>query len=197
MAENHPICSVAGCGKGGKIVRGLCGTHYRRWQRHGDPLAGRYRAPNGEPQRYLSDVVLAHKSDECLIWPYARDGKGYAAVVIDGVTVVAPRMVCESVNGPPPTPEHETAHSCGRGHEGCINPGHLRWATREENQGDRIEHGAALVWHASVGAGNAEEQADADAAEIHAEDSRTDASWPVTSLLDWCGDHETAPVPAP
>lgn len=31
------ICSIDGCGTGGYLTRGWCGTHYRRWQRHGDP----------------------------------------------------------------------------------------------------------------------------------------------------------------
>lgn len=33
-------CSIEGCGKGGKITRGLCRTHYTRWfarQRYGRP----------------------------------------------------------------------------------------------------------------------------------------------------------------
>jgi hypothetical protein len=50
-------------------------------------------------------------------------------------------MVCEQVNGPPPSSKHEVAHSCGRGHEGCVNRRHLRWATRKENHADRIKHG--------------------------------------------------------
>lgn len=30
-------CSVEGCERGGKIVRGLCGKHYQRWAMYGDP----------------------------------------------------------------------------------------------------------------------------------------------------------------
>lgn len=30
-------CSVTGCGRGGKLVRGWCGKHYQRWVAHGDP----------------------------------------------------------------------------------------------------------------------------------------------------------------
>src|SRR5690606_29105850 len=43
--------------------------------------------------------------------------------------------------GPPPTVEHEAAHSCGKGHEGCVNPHHLRWATSTENKADTLIHG--------------------------------------------------------
>jgi hypothetical protein len=36
--------------------------------------------------------------------------------------------MCELVNGPPPLGAL-AAHSCGRGHDGCVDPRHLRWAT--------------------------------------------------------------------
>lgn len=38
-------CSVDGC-SGTEVARGWCVKHYNRWLRHGDPLAGRDRAPN-------------------------------------------------------------------------------------------------------------------------------------------------------
>lgn len=31
-------CSIPDCTKGGKIARGWCSRHYKRWQIHGDPL---------------------------------------------------------------------------------------------------------------------------------------------------------------
>lgn len=37
-------CSIEGCGLSGKLTRGWCPSHYSRWRRHGDPLAG--RGPN-------------------------------------------------------------------------------------------------------------------------------------------------------
>ena len=43
----------------------------------------------------------------------------------------------------PPTAEHETAHSCGKGHEGCCNLHHVRWVTYHENRADMVAHGAA------------------------------------------------------
>lgn len=35
MADSR-ICSVADCGKSGRIVRGMCMMHYTRWYKHGD-----------------------------------------------------------------------------------------------------------------------------------------------------------------
>lgn len=39
-ALTQRVCAVAGC-SGPVEARGFCHKHYRRWQRHGDPLAGR------------------------------------------------------------------------------------------------------------------------------------------------------------
>jgi hypothetical protein len=59
----------------------------------------------------------------------------------EGRTRYVHHLACEAEHGPRPSPQHEVAHSCGRGHEGCVNRKHLRWATRSENQMDRVKHG--------------------------------------------------------
>lgn len=63
----------------------------------------------------------------------------------EGQQTGAYRVACTLKHGEPPTPEHEAAHSCGNGHFGCINWKHLRWATRGENQDDKVEHGTLLM----------------------------------------------------
>jgi hypothetical protein len=49
--------------------------------------------------------------------------------------------MCELAHGEPPTSKHEAAHSCGKGHEGCVNPKHLAWKTKTENRQESNEHG--------------------------------------------------------
>ena len=102
------------------------------------------RARNGATQKFLMMAVV-YRGDDCLIWPFHRDHGGYAHinVVVDGRrTIRRPsRLVCEAVNGPPPTFLHQAAHSCGTGNKGCIAPRHLRWATRVENEADKLLHG--------------------------------------------------------
>lgn len=71
----------------------------------------------------------------CLIWPFGRSQGGYAGV--GGKHTYVHRIMCEVRNGPPPTPKHQAAHSCERGHDGCVNPLHLSWKTASENQLDR------------------------------------------------------------
>lgn len=80
---------------------------------------------------------VGYSGEDCLIWPFARNGHGYAN--LGGKPAI--KIMCELAHGPAPTPKHETAHSCGKGAEGCISPVHLRWATRKENHADKKIHG--------------------------------------------------------
>lgn len=132
------ICSIDGCDKTVK-ARGWCGKHYHRWARHGDPLGG--ITAKGDPLRFANSIDAATCGDDCIQWPYATLPNGYGHLWVDGVDTVASRYVCERAHGPAPTLEHEAAHSCGKGHEGCINPNHLGWKTRSENQADKLTHG--------------------------------------------------------
>ena len=51
-----------------------------------------------------------------------------------------------------PTPKHEAAHNCGKGHEGCFGAGCVEWKTHAENVADMVRHGTRLVGDASPGA---------------------------------------------
>jgi hypothetical protein len=131
-------CTVPGCNRP-HDARGYCSPHYKRWLRHGDPLAG--GTPKGELQRFMTEVVLPFQGDDCLIWPYGKKETGYGSIFWEGKTLIASRLICTIAHGEPPTPEHQAAHSCGKGHEGCVNPKHLRWATQAENFADQLIHG--------------------------------------------------------
>lgn len=133
MAEPR-LCSIPGCGKP-HFGHGWCNTHYARWRRHGDPLS-LTKTPNGIAQDFYRETVLTYEGDDCLIWPYARTA-GYGVLGNERVH----RLVCAEENGPPPTPDHHAAHSCGNGHLGCVNRHHLRWATPTENNADKVIHG--------------------------------------------------------
>jgi hypothetical protein len=94
---------------------------------------------SGETLPWLK-AHISFNGPDCLIWPYSRNTNGHGHLSIDGKLVRAHRVMCELVNGPPPTPEHEAAHSCGRGHEACVHPKHLGWKTKVENRADREAH---------------------------------------------------------
>lgn len=129
--QTTPHCSAEGCDRQSR-VRGLCQMHYHRLQRHGDPLHIE-RLGNGEYRKWL-ERHSTFDGEECLIWPYWRDKHGYGPA----------REMCRLAHGEPPTNEHQSAHSCGQGHQGCIHPRHLRWATRDENQQEMVAHGNSL-----------------------------------------------------
>jgi hypothetical protein len=148
------FCAFHGCDNppSPKATKGLCNSHY--WQLHkGRPLT---------PLSYRRNVLLpwieahaSHEGSDCLIWPFGRHQDGRAgSVKVGGKSVMAARVMCEMAHGKPPSAEHEAAHSCGKGHLGCINPTHLRWATPIENKADMIEHGTRICgekhWNAKL-----------------------------------------------
>ncbi len=94
--------------------------------------------PTSKPERSRARLwVQQHANypydDCCLIWPFGRHGDGPGLIGVDGKTTYAHRYMCRMVHGEPPTPEHEVAHSCNRGHDACVNPHHLSWKTPSEN----------------------------------------------------------------
>lgn len=137
VMADKPLCKISECGKQA-FARGWCNAHYMRWRKHGDPLAG--RTAEGETLAFIEMALLADTED-CIRWPFGKGSDGRARTTLDGRKSLVSRIVCERVHGAPPTRDHQAAHSCGKGHEACINPKHLRWATPSENQKDRAEHG--------------------------------------------------------
>jgi hypothetical protein len=118
---------------------GLCSTHYMRWRKHGSPHK-LLRTPNNESSDYLAEVVMKSDTDRCIVWPYLRNNKGYAVIGKGGGMKLVTRIVCEQTHGAPKKNWH-AAHICGKGHTGCVNPRHLRWATPSENHFDKRHHG--------------------------------------------------------
>lgn len=131
-------CSIEGCAKPAR-KRGWCTSHYDRWHRHGDPLAGRH--PRDAPARCI-EAALASATDECIIWPYTIGTYGYGRVYVEGVLRDAHRVVLERMAGPAPSPGMDAAHAPLVCHNrACVNPRHLRWATRKQNNADKLIDG--------------------------------------------------------
>jgi len=107
--------------------------------RTGSPTSSRTKS--GEPLEFLNNTVLKYQGDECLIWPFGRTTAGYALLHSGDKAEYVHRLACEHLHGPAPSLKHDAAHSCGKGDEGCVNPQHLRWATRKENNADKVQHG--------------------------------------------------------
>lgn len=134
-------CIVEGCDRPIHIrSRQLCNAHYIRLRVFGDPLGG--GEERGKPLKWLRENMHSD-SDDCLIWPFSINDHGYGRIRVDGREWVASRLMCTMKHGEAPSERHEAAHNCGNGHKGCTNPNHLRWATPEENQADRVDHGTS------------------------------------------------------
>ena len=108
-----------------------------------------------------ADKWIPEPNTGCLIWIGALSGAPGLRPMIKvggrkGKNYYVSRLVCEEVNGPPPTPKHEAAHATSKGCVGavCVSGGHLRWATGKENSGDeprearsrRSRKGAGMVY---------------------------------------------------
>lgn len=130
------LCSITGCERK-HYGRGWCELHHNRWEAHGDPLAP--TRPVAAAANFLRDVVMHYDGDECLEWPFLRIS-GYGTMNHKGRTRHVSTVICEEIHGPAPTPIHQAAHLCGRGHLGCVTKRHLVWKTPAENCADKIIH---------------------------------------------------------
>lgn len=133
MADTN--CTINGC-TNSPHAKGLCNSHYGRQRRHGNPLAGRLGA--GQTQKFI-EYAAAYVDDECLIWPHGYMGNGYGIATLAGRQTTAHRLVLELYTGKPADPQLVAAHNPVQCHNpACVNPKHLRWATHQDNQRDRL-----------------------------------------------------------
>ena len=112
------ICSVPECGRK-FYCKSFCVTHYQRWRKHGDINKGR----PSEAERYWSKV---EKTQSCWNWKAAIDVGGYG---IFGQRK-AHRVSYEWANGAVDSGT-DIDHICHN--RRCVNPAHLRQATRKQN----------------------------------------------------------------
>lgn len=149
LVASNLVCEVEDCDRPATKA-GYCNAHYLRKRRHGNPHGGKHKAAWGVPRAWLRKHV-GHTGAECLIWPYARGRDGRGRIARD-IAPQAHRAMCILAHGPAPTPDHLAAHTCGRGHDGCVNPLHLYWATHAQNAADRWKHGTEVHGENAPGA---------------------------------------------
>ena len=135
--SKHTICTVVGCDKPHK-AKGYCQNHRVRFAKYGSPTG---RSPKFRCKAKWVEANVAYQGDDCLKWPFGVSDHGRGTVSFRKRNISAPRAMCILAHGEPPTKKHDAAHSCGKGHEGCMNPRHLSWKTRKENEADKVGHG--------------------------------------------------------
>lgn len=122
-------CSVADCGNP-THKRGYCSKHYQKALKYGDPLAGitKYATP--------AEALAGRSTREggCLLWGGNRNQKGYGRLMVDGRLQSAHRVAYALSVGPIPEGA-EVDHACLN--RACVEPAHLRLATRSENAQNR------------------------------------------------------------
>lgn len=118
---------------------GLCGTHYARWTKHGDPL---HRPPTPE-QRFWTFVDTSAGLFGCWPWLGARHEFGYGGFSVgSGRHNGAHRFALEMALGRPLAPGMQARHVvCDN--PPCVNPAHLAEGTQEDNMADRTAKGRA------------------------------------------------------
>lgn len=145
--SNVRLCHADGCskpaakrGRNSHLQRKYCCRHERAKYLHGDDFL-QFCKPEVDAKEFLSNLV-SDPPEGCVHWPKKARSRGYGLIMFRGRQIGAHCASCELFHGPAPTAKHEVAHNCGV--RDCVNPKHLRWATRKENMADRLTHGTMI-----------------------------------------------------
>lgn len=150
------LCTFPGCGRKYRCS-GYCARHYELFRKTGS--AENRSTAHGVQIQWIKDHVKCEDS-ACLTWPFNADSAGYAcAVAVNKVSKSACHWMLELSGRPRLADNHCALHSCGNGHQGCVNPRHLRWGTQFENAMDRILHGRSCRGESHTAARLTNEQA--------------------------------------
>lgn len=131
------IAPECGCTTEGKIVRGMCATHYDRWV-HVTPKHLRGVAPRFS--RSFDDFV--DKSGECWVWTGPTNRAGYGLWSNGDERGLAHRISLASIEAPT-DPALFACHHCDN--PPCVKPEHLYWGTAADNSRDLMERQG--VWN--------------------------------------------------
>lgn len=105
---------------------------------------------------------VSYDEKKCLFWPFSKCRGRAGTIGYRGRSFKPVRLMCLLAHGEPPTNKHRAAHTCGRGHNGCINPKHLTWKTPSECMHDEFRDGRWIAY------GKGGKITPAEAAEIRA-----------------------------
>ena len=153
-SEKPKACSIVGCDRK-HYCKSYCSRHYNSYVAHGDPLFTEKNSCIGWINEHKD-----HSGDGCLAWPFSKLTNGYGVInAEDGRKRIASRVMCEVAHGMPSNENMQAAHTCGNGHNGCVNPRHLRWATVIDNLHDKYHHGTHLYGEKAPWSKLTEEQA--------------------------------------
>lgn len=99
------------------------------------------RVGNWDSVKDFVDAHRSHSGDECVFVPAQAVGSP-ARVNFLGKVITASRYMCLLTHGAPKYEDAVARHACGNGHLSCINPRHIVWGDRGDNQSDANHHRA-------------------------------------------------------
>lgn len=105
----------------------MCGRHYQRLMRYGDPLGG--PEPRPTPRQRM-EASFEEDASGCWLWTKLLDGDGYASFCINRRNRTGHKVMWEMTRGPVPE-GMELDHTCRVRH--CVNPQHLELVTHQVN----------------------------------------------------------------
>jgi hypothetical protein len=132
-------CSVEGCFNSSAAL-GLCGKHYWRHVRHGDPLYVNPKKTYGSPiERFMTKIEMVTESG-CWIWIGHIDSCGYGRFRFKRQSAgLAHRFAFKMKNPDVDIDGLEVCHKCDL--PCCVNPDHLFVGTHKDNMNDRDAKG--------------------------------------------------------
>ena len=143
MAERN--CAIPECLKPAGVIgsaRGWCREHYRRWQRHGDPLGG--RPYYGYPANLWAQCDRSGGNEACWPWTGYITPHGYGQTYEPAGRAQAHVAMYRHLVGEVPDGYevdhlcHSRSFDCNGGstcrHRRCINPAHLEPVSKAENR---------------------------------------------------------------
>ena len=92
-------------------------------------------------ERFWNKVSLPDENG-CMIWLAGKFPNGYGRFKVSGKSMTVHRVSLILAEGEPSDGKLHAAHAPGICHNrACVAPAHLRWATRKENEADKLEDG--------------------------------------------------------
>jgi hypothetical protein len=83
------------------------------------------------------------KKDICILWPAAKDKRGYGVVKINGKRYQAHRVALSKKLGRKLVAGELALHTCDN--KACVNPSHLIVGSSKDNRRHSLERGPSLA----------------------------------------------------
>lgn len=138
-------CTIDGCDNTKIMARGWCGPHYKRWYRHGDPLAQvNRRAPANatltERLEYVGwdETPVREGMTPCWVWRGLRGHDGYGRLW-DGTRVTGAHRLAFAAWRDSEIDGVFVLHACDN--PPCINPDHLTKGDVQVNADEMVDRG--------------------------------------------------------